>query len=562
MLQGLGFRNLRRMREIIMILVKYGFEDIIANSTLRNFVPERTRLSWMRQNRPVLDYSRFERIRMAAEELGPTFIKLAQVLSNRPDMLPEELIRELEKLQDNVPPFSSQKAREVIEQELGKGIDLLFDEFHDRPMASASIGQVHKAKLKNGEWVVVKVQRPGVKEVIELDISIIKEVVRRSERYLLREGINNAEDVVATFERTMHKELDYENEARNLERFRKTYLHHRNFYIPKVYKEFTTSRVLVMEYVSGCKITDIKQIKEWGLSPEKIAETGFNIYLTQIFEFGYFHADPHPGNVLVRPDGVICLLDFGMIGQLMPKDKFNFAGVFVSMARHDAKQMAYYLKKLAIEDDIRDMRLFEYDLNEIIEDYASLDISEGSLAEMTQRLQKLMFVYQIKVPSGVFLVFRAFAILEGIGKQLYPQMRTYEYVKPFGLRLIKEQFRPKNLVDEFSFQLNQVASFINTFPGEIRSVITKTLRGKLHFEVELQGYGYLLKKMDSVTNRMALTYIIVALIIGSSIIATTDYPGIERTYFGLPILSFFGFTTAGGLGVILLYLILRIRKYK
>jgi ubiquinone biosynthesis protein len=461
-----------------------------------------------------------------------------------------------------VPPFSSEKAREVIEKELGKPIDELFEEFHDTPLASASIGQVHKAKLKNGEWVVVKVQRPGVNETIKQDIAILKEVVRRSERYLKREGINNAEDVVMTFERSMNKELDYENEARNIERFRKTYINFKNFYIPKVYKEFTTPRVLTMEFVTGCKISDIRQIKAWGLNPEKVAENGFNIYLTQIFEFGYFHADPHPGNVLVRQDGVICLLDFGMIGHLMPKDKYNFAGVFVSMARHDAKQMAYYLKKLAIEDSINDMRLFEYDLNEIIEDFASLDISEGSLADMTQRLQKLMYLYQIKVPSGVFLIFRAFAILEGIGKQLYPKMQTYEYVKPFGVKLIKEQFRPHNLLDELSFQFNQLTSFINTFPAEVRSIITKTIRGKLHFEVELQGYGYLLKKMDSVTNRMALTYIIVALIIGSSIIATANFPGIERTYFGLPVLSFFGFTAAGGLSLILFYLILRIRKYK
>jgi ubiquinone biosynthesis protein len=562
MFQGIGLKNLKRMREIIMILVKYGFEDIIANSTLRNFVPERTRISWIRQNRPALDYSRFERIRMAAEELGPTFVKLAQVLSNRPDMLPDELINELVKLQDKVPPFSSAKARQVIERELGRPVEQIFDEFIDKPLASASIGQVHKAKLKDGQWVVVKVQRPGVREIIHLDLSILKEAVRRSERYLKREGINNADDVVNTFERTMLKELDYANESRNLDRFKKTYKDYKNFYIPSVYKEFTTSRVLVMEFVSGCKISDIRQLKAWGLNPEKVAENGFNIYLTQIFEFGYFHADPHPGNVLVQQDGVICLLDFGMVGQLMPKDKYNFAGVFISMARQDAKQMAFYMKRLAIEDEINDMRQFEYDLNDIIDEFASLDMSEGSLADMTQRLQKLMFIYQIKVPSGVFLVFRALAILEGIGKQLYPKMQTYEYVKPFGLRLVKEQFKPKHLLDELSFQFSQFASFINTFPGEIRSIISKTTHGKLHFEVELQGYGYLLKKMDSVANRMALTYIIVALIIGSSIVATANFPGIERTYLGLPKISFYGLTGAGGFLVILFYLILRIRKYK
>lgn len=550
------------MREIIMIFVKYGFEDIVANSTLRNVMPERTRLSWVRQNHPVLGYTRYERVRMAAEELGPTFVKLAQVLSNRPDMLPSELITELEKLQDKVPPFDGKVAQQIIERETGKTLVQLFDFFDEKPLASASIGQVHKAKLKTGEWVVVKVQRPRVKETIELDLSILKEAVRRTERYLKREGINNADDVVLAFERSMNKELDYENEARNLERFRSTYIQYKNFYIPKVYKKYSTSKVLIMEFVKGCKISDTRQLRAWNLNPEKVAENGFNIYLTQIFEYGYFHADPHPGNVLVRQDGVICLLDFGMIGQLMPRDKYNFAGVFVSFARQDAKQMAYFMKKLSIEDDIQDMRQFEYDLNDVIQDYSTLDISEGSLADMTQRLQKVMFLYQIKVPSGVFLVFRAFAILEGIGKQLYPQMQTYEYVKPFGLKLIKEQFKPKNIIDELSFQFNQLASFVNTFPSEVRNIVTQVTKGKLHFEVELQGYGYLLKKMDSVTNRMALTYIIVALLIASAIMSTANYPGIERTYFGLPTLSFFGFCGAGFLGIILFYLILRIRKYK
>ncbi|HEY0261847.1 MAG TPA: lipopolysaccharide core heptose(II) kinase RfaY, partial [Chitinophagales bacterium] len=331
------FRNLNRTREIIGVLIKYGFEDVIMYSTLRNLVPESARLKWLRDNKPITETTRYERIRMAVVELGPTFIKLAQILSNRPDIIPEGLVREFEKLQSRVPPFDSKVAVAIVEREIGRPISEVFEEFDEIPLASASIGQVHKAKMRTGEQVVVKVQRPTVASLMERDLSIIKDVVHRADRYLRKQGIINAEDVVNVFDRALQKELDYKNEARNIERFRTLYRHRRDFYIPKVYREFSTDKILIMEYVEGCKITDIEQLKKWNISPKDVVERGMDIYLTQIFEYGYFHGDPHPGNILVREDGTIVLLDFGMIGQLMPKDKYAFAGIFIAMARHDAR---------------------------------------------------------------------------------------------------------------------------------------------------------------------------------------------------------------------------------
>mgnify|MGYP002632861815 FL=1 len=321
---GQTFQNIKRIREIIAVLVKYGFEDVVTNSTLRNFVSEKGRISWKRQGQPVFKYTRWERIRMVCGELGPTFIKLAQVLSNRPDMLPAPLITELEKLQDNVPPVPFEQIKATIESETGKKLEDVFQTFNEKPLATASIGQVHKARLINGKEVVVKIQRPGVKDMVFRDLAILTDGVQRAERYLKKQGILNAMDMVHSFERSMHKELDYRTEARNLERFRKLYKEYRNFIIPAAYREYSTEMVMVMEFVGGCKISDVAQIRAWGLNPEKVAENGMNIYLTQIFEFGIFHADPHPGNVLVRRDGVICLLDFGMVGTLMKKDKYSF----------------------------------------------------------------------------------------------------------------------------------------------------------------------------------------------------------------------------------------------
>ncbi|MDW8272604.1 MAG: AarF/ABC1/UbiB kinase family protein [Chitinophagales bacterium] len=556
------FRNLGRTREILAILIKYGFEDLIANSTLRNLVTEGMRLRWIRDDKPALEYTRWERIRMAAVELGPTFVKLAQVLSNRPDIVPEPLVKEFEKLQDRVPPFEFSKVKLIIERETKKKLNEIFEEFSEVPIASASIGQVHKAKLITGEEVVVKVQRPEVQEVVERDLSILREVVRRSDRYLKKQGILNAEEVVNVFERTMQKELDYRNEARNIERFRNYYRNRTDFYVPKVYREYSTAKVMVMEFVRGCKITDVRQLREWGIDPKKIVERGMDIYLSQIFEHGFFHGDPHPGNVLVNEEGTIILLDFGMVGQLMKKDKYAFAGIFIAMSKYDAREMAVQFRKLAIEDNITDMRQFIYDLNDLIEDYAHLDVSESSIQDVIARLQKIMYDYKITVPGGIFIIFRAFAILEGIGKKLYPNFKTYDFIRPYGQKLIAEQLRPENLASEAQMRFSNLNAFLNSFPVEVRNILQKTQKGKLHFEVELQGYGYALKKWDSITNRLILTYIICALIIGSSIALLADFPSEMKFYYGINKWSFMGYCTAGFLFLILVYAILRRKVYK
>lgn len=558
----LAFRNLGRTREILGILIKWGFEDVIINSTLRNLVPESTRLSWMRDEKPVMEHTRYERIRMAAADLGPTFVKLAQILSNRPDIIPEGLVKEFEKLQDRVPPFDTDLAKRIIEKELGQKIEDVFEVFEDKPLASASIGQVHKAKLKTGELVVVKVQRPEVAEIIDRDMQIIKDVVQRADRYLKKQGILQADEVVRTFERSILKELDYRNEARNIERFRSTYKDRTDFYIPMVYRQYSSDKILVMEYVEGCKITDMDQLRKWGIDPRVIVERGMEIYLTMIFEFGYFHGDPHPGNILVREDGTIILLDFGMIGQLMKKDKYAFAGIFIAMSRGDAREMAANMIKLAVEHNITDMRQFIYDLNDLIEDYAYLDVSESSIQDVIQRLQKIMYEYHITVPGGIFIVFRAFAILEGIGKKMHPEFKTYDFIKPYGMRLVTEQLKPENLAEEANNRFSTFSSFLGTLPQELRGIMQKTSRGKLHFEIELQGYGYALKKWDSVTNRMSITYIICALMLSSSIALLGNYPEEMKFYYGINKWSFVGYCIAGSLFVILMYTIIRRRIYK
>jgi ubiquinone biosynthesis protein len=317
-----------------------------------------------------------------------------------------------------------------------------------------------------------------------------------------------------------------------------------------------------MEFVKGCKINDVEQLRAWGLSPARIVERGMDIYLSQIFEFGYFHGDPHPGNVLVNEEGMILLLDFGMVGQLMKKDKYAFAGIFIAMSKYDAREMAAQMRKLAVEDNITDMRHFIYDLNDMIEDYAYLDVSESSIQDVILRLQKIMYDYRITVPGSVFLIFRAFAILEGIGKKLHPNFKTYEFIRPYGQKLLTEQLKPENLAADAVERFSSISGFLNSFPAELRGIFHQISKGKLHSEIELQGYGYALKKWDSISTRQSLTYVICALMISSSIALLAQYGDEMTYYYGMNAWSFMGYCIAGGLFLVWLYAILRRKVYK
>ncbi|MEZ4888937.1 MAG: AarF/ABC1/UbiB kinase family protein [Chitinophagales bacterium] len=550
-------KNINRTREIIAILFKYGFEDVVTNTPLQNFVPQKKRLTWLREEKPVFEYSRWERVRMAVEELGATFIKGAQVLSNRPDILPKELIAELEKLQDSVPPFKYELARQIIEEDTGKPLEAIFSYFNEKTIGSASIGQVYAAKLKSGERVVVKVQRPEVAQLIETDISIVKEIVRRGQGYFESLGILNPMDVVEAFERNMQKELDYKNEARNILQFREFYKGRNDFYVPNAYKSISTGRVLVLEFIKGCKITDIEQIKKWGLIPTRIAEQGMNIYLSQIFEFGYFHADPHPGNVLVREDGMICLIDFGMVGKLTRRDKYAFAGIFIGMTQQNAQAMALNLRKLAIDDQINDMRALEQDLNLLVEDFSALDIGESSIADLTSRIQKLIYTYKLRVPGSIFIILRAMAILEGIGKTIHPDMNVFQYVKPYGAKLIQEQYSPKNLASDAYTVFTSFMSLAYSFPMEAREILKQMRQGKYQSRVEIEGFTTLMQSFERLGNRFILTLLIVGILIASAIGMTAGAAAGPVSSYGIPYISLIGLIFSGVMLLALFWRMLR-----
>ena len=546
--------NLTRIRQVAEVLLRYGFEDVVTTTPLRRLVSQARRLSWQRADRQVFETTRWERVRLIIEELGPTFIKLAQAMSNRADLLPQALIDEFEKLQSNVPPFETVLARQIIEEELGRPITEVFSEFDDVTLGSASIGQVHRARLLTGEEVVVKVQRPGVKEKVRSDLALLHELVRLTSGFLQKQGLANPQDVVDAFERSMSKELDYTAEARSMEQFRKLYESYTTFYIPKPFRELSTARILVIEFVSGCKITDKPQLLAWGLSPETVAETGMDIYLTQIFEFGIFHADPHPGNVLVRPDGTVVLIDFGMVGRLTKQQKYAFAGVFIGMARQDARSMALNFRRLTLTAEIPDMRAFEADLNQLIDDFATLDVKEMSMSDLADSLQTVIYNYKLQVPGAVFLILRALVILEGIGKVLHPNFNTFEFVRPYGTKIVKEQYSRQNLLSEAEYIGTQLLALLQTLPADVRQIVRKISKGELRVKVELSGYQTLLRKADQLVSRTILALLSVGGLLFSGLTLLGHYSPDMPYRRGVPEITWWSLGATGFMLLILLLL--------
>jgi len=545
--------NLTRIRQVAEVLLRYGFEDVVTTTPLRRLVSQARRLSWQRADRQVFETTRWERVRLIIEELGPTFIKLAQAMSNRADLLPQALIDEFEKLQSNVPPFDVALARQIIEEELGRPIAEVFSEFEDVTLGSASIGQVHRARLLTGEEVVVKVQRPGVREKVRSDLALLHELVRLTAGFLRKQGLANPQDIVDAFERSMSKELDYTAEARSMEQFRKLYAEYTAFYIPKPFRELSTERMLVIEFVSGCKITDKAQLLAWNLRPETVAETGMDIYLTQIFEFGVFHADPHPGNVLVQPDGTVVLIDFGMVGRLTKPQKYAFAGVFIGMARQDARSMALNFRRLALTAEIPDMRAFESDLSQLIEDFATLDVKEMSMSDLADALQTVIYNYKLQVPGAVFLVLRALVILEGIGKVLHPNFNTFEFVRPYGAKIVREQYSRENLLTEAEYTGTQLLALLQTLPSDVRQIVRKISKGELRLKFELVGYNMLMRKADQLVSRTILALLSMGGLIFSGLSLLGRYSPAMPYRRGVPEITWW---SLGATGLTLLILLL------
>ena len=550
-----NYRYFGRYREIISVLVKYGFGDLISNVNIENVIRRSGRLFGINRKR-IQKISRWERVRLALEELGPTFIKLGQFASNRPDILPAELIASLETLQDKVAPFSQKESCAIVESELKKPLCKLFSHFEPEPFASASMAQVHKARLCDGTRVAVKVQRPRIAELINVDLEIMYTLARLIEKHIYGAQYFNPAQLVDEFSGAIKKELDFNTEALHFDHFRRNFEDNPAVHIPLVYHDFTSSKVLTTEFIDGIKVTDIDELKASGLDPKEIAGIGVNVVLTQIFDHGFFHADPHPGNILIEPDNVLCFLDLGMVGILTPSSRGHLSSIIIGIVSRDPKRIVRTFNEISGQQIKRGDEL-EYALTELIEEYAAKSLGTINIGEMLSRLTHILITFRIKLIPGFYLLVKALVTMEGVGSKLDPDFNMLEHLEPFASKLIHEQFSPLHVAQTAFQTAHDFFYLLRDLPSESRDILQLVKSGKAHIEFEHRGLDPMLKKFDQVTNRLVFGIVLAALVVGSSIVVHANV----RPYFnGISIIGLGGYIIAGLMAFMLLMSILRHEK--
>ena len=362
-------RNLRRSREIVTVLVNYGFDDLVDQLGLRRYLRWGRRLLFWKRSEPEVKLTRAKRIRLALESLGVTFIKFGQVVSTRPDLVPRDVVNELEKLQERVPSFPSETAIEIVERELDGSIDSLFAEFDRKPLAAGSLGQVHKARHHDGTELVVKIKRPDIDRVIEQDLSLMYELATMIERHFPDAEVFDPVGLVNQFSRTIRRELQFTREARSTDEFYRLFQDDATLYVPKIYWDMTQGDIITMEYIDGYRIDDDEQLKKLPISPHDVAANGARIFMKMTFEFGIFHADPHPGNFRVLPDGSLCLIDYGMIGVLEEERRDLLVDLLLNVAKKDTAKLVDVVLNIGQAKRAIDHQLLRADLRDFIGNY-------------------------------------------------------------------------------------------------------------------------------------------------------------------------------------------------
>jgi ubiquinone biosynthesis protein len=548
------YRNLNRYRQILAVLFKYGFGDLLELLKIDQYVEVGLQMISRKQRVRVEKLSKPQGLRMALEELGPTYIKLGQILSTRPDLVPVEFIQELSKLQDKVPPFPFGEVRKIIEAELNLTLEEIFVYFDEKPLASASIGQVHKAQIKNGDEVAVKVQRPGIQKVIEVDLEIMLHLATLMERHVEELALHRPVKIVEEFARTLEKELDYMIEAANMERVALHFLDDPQVYIPKVFREITTPRVLTTEFVDGIKVSEIKRLEEMGLDRKLITARGADVLLKQIFNHGFFQADPHPGNIFVLPGNVICLIDFGLVGAVDRRTKENFVDLIDSIVHKDEIRIAKVFLRLTIWDREPEPRRFETDVSDFIMKHLYKPLKDIEIGKLLQHLLELASRHHLRVPPDIFFMMKALTTVEGVARMLDPDFDMIAKAKPFIEQIVLARYHPRRIAGDMIRLGSELWQFIEQFPKDVLDISRLIRQQNLFLKIENQGLERMLATHDQISNRIAFSIIIAALIIGSALIVISEIPPL---FYGISLIGIIGFLAAAIMGIWLLVAILR-----
>ena len=548
-----NIRTIRRYRQIARVLLKYGFDHLLEFLNLSHFA-ERSRKLLRRKESNISQLSPAVRMRLTLEELGPTFIKFGQLLSTRPDVMPLSYLEEFSKLQDQVPSFPFEEAEAQIRREFSCDIGIIFPCIDPVPIAAASIAQVHRAELAGGEEVVLKVRRPGVVDLVETDIDVLMGLATLAERHLPRAEIYDPLGLVREFARTIRREMDFTREGHTIERMRDNFKDDPTLYFPKVYWEVSSKAVLTLEYIDGIKVDDFPALDHAGLNRQLLARRGADAFLKMVLVHGFFHGDPHPGNVMILPDNVICLLDYGMVGRIDRSVKEYLLDILLAIIKKDVDEVIALMVYSGDILDASNTRALKRDLSEFIDSYYDLPLHEIEVGRMLQEFIEIITIHHIKFQPDLLLLSKALVNIEGMGRKLDPEFDMVEHLRPFVDKEIRDRVSPKHMAKEAGNHLLSYFQLAKNLPRDIKEFLNRINRNKFKIDLEHRGLDRFINELDKSANRLASSLIIAALIVGSSLIMQTDK---GPHLLGFPVFALFGYTIATFIGMYWVIAIIR-----
>ena len=519
--------HLPRYREIVSILWKYGFADVLRLVALQRFLGIEDATITLREE-GLLSIPLPERVRLALEELGPTFVKFGQIVSSRRDLVTDEYHVELCKLQTEVPPLPSDEARSIIAEELGEPVAKLFKSFDEETIGSASIAQVHAARLPDGTPVAVKVQRPDIEELIELDLAVLLDLARFVERHVPEISGVNPIGVVLEFSSTLRKELDFNNEAVNIERFGAQFAGNQWIKVPRVFRELTTPRVLTMELISGYGIMDVSALARAGIDAAELSEHITELIYEQIFEHGFFHGDPHPGNMLVLPGGVTGLLDYGMMGSFSPPFRSSIAYLIAGLAEKNYQEVMGAILEMSEEGFAPNPGRMLADVEAFSEQHLNQPLRDIKLGDLLNKLLEMLRNNRLRMKGSFYLGVKALTQVEAIGRALNPDLNFLKLGEPYAMRQIEGKYHPTRILALLRKLFGESLDFLEDFPHDFRQLYQRVKHGKINIplqhKIDPDGFEPLRKTLDSIANRLTNAILAASVLICSSILVLADLP--------------------------------------
>ncbi|MGE0085651.1 MAG: ABC1 kinase family protein [Desulfococcaceae bacterium] len=535
-------RGIRRFGVITRILVRNGFGDLLDRILDRE--EEKQEESADSKISAKSSFPSPIRIRQVLEELGPSFIKLGQIMSVRADIFPADYIEELKKLQDRVPPVSFDEIRDVMESELKRPLKEMFADFSPQSIAVASVAQVHEAHLISGERVAVKVIRPGIKQKIRDDIGVMYFFAERIEKNFEIGRIVGFVNLVKEFERTIFRELDMFIEAGNIEKFAANFENSHEIYIGKVWWDFVSKSVLVMEYIDGLKMDQVTEIAAAGIDPKEVALIGLRSFSRQLMEFGFFHADPHPANTIVMYDGRVSLVDFGIIGFLDEETMMQVANLFLGYAEHDYDMVIEALQDAGLIHDGIDLKNFRSDLKDMSEPFYGRSLQSVSVRDVYDQVMGLVLKYRIRMPRNLLLLLKTFIQTEALGKILGSDASLLEVTRPYAVKLLQRGYDARKFFRNIGRDIRDFGAYLRVIPGYVTEIFRRTAEGKHGIEVRVRGLEEIAGKMERGLNRAIMGFIIAASTIAGSLVLNSPEKIMELHILGhtIPLTTLLGLT--------------------